>query len=397
MQIFSRFLSAHTCNTLTVGIQIVLVAWLAVGVLRLPGVYVGWVQSAVLVPNIIVLFFAGRIVEQLNAVSILRLTNILLGVTHLIFCLALMLGIVELWGLMLYCVVIGSLNAWVQNARETLLGRLSQEHSLQKNISQVTLIQFSAQAIGVGLSAMMYWFDVYFLILLQACLCFLACAFYWAPSLKQYGHSAVHSVGNPVSSDAFKTVCNVKALRSILLLVGFNGLMHLGMFLVLLPVIATELLGFKSVSYVTLQLTFILGSIVVSWRLMHGTPVAHPGQQVLFAVLYSGVIGFALSAGPTKVGLYALIFCWGLVAGGSANLCRVITQSLAPEAMRARVMSFYQTALFGMAPFGALLAGYLIHSGGTVLALRTMGAASVAVFAVTLFQKELWLLVGRKT
>lgn len=390
MSVFSRFLVAHACNTLSVGIQIILVAWLAVGILQLPPANVGWVQSAVLLPNIIVLFFAGVLVDRLNAVMVLRLVNGALAIVHLGFWYLIVVGQLNLAVLLVYAVFLGTLNALIQNARETLLGRFSEDESLQKNVSRVTFVQFAAQAIGVALGVFVHWFDVSSVVLVQAFLCAIAMLFYWQGGLFNMGKKPLKAHRSVSLVAAFKTVYKIKALRTVLVLVAFNGLMHLGMFLVLLPIIATQKFGLSATSYVTLQLTFILGSIAISLRLMHGSTVLHPGQHVLFAVLYSGVIGLALSAGPTVLGLYALIGFWGVVAGASANLCRVVVQTLAPESLRAKTMSFYQTALFGMAPLGALLAGYLVHVGGTGLALKVMAGASFVVFFISMLQRELW-------
>ncbi len=390
MQQFSRFLLAHGANTLSVGIQIVMVAWLAVAELRLPASELGWVQAALLIPNVGVLLWAGFWVERANAAWVLQGANAGLMIVHGLFAYALWGHQVTFVGLLIYAVGLGALNAVIQNARETLLGRFSKTHTLQKNISSVTVVQFASQALGVALGVVMHWLDAASLVLMQALLCAFAMVCYGGTNLLRVGQSNEASTDNCGLVQTLKAIAQLKALRTVLLLVAFNGLMHMGMFLVLLPLMATQWLGFQALGYVALQLTFIVGSIVVSGRLMMGPPVAHPGQHVMFAALYSGVIGFALAAGPTPFGLFALIFCWGVVAGGSANLCRVVAQSLAPESMRARVMGLYQFALFGCAPFGALLAGYLVHLSGMPLALKTLGACSVAVFILSLLQKELW-------
>ena len=383
MTLYHRFLTAHTCNTLHLGIQMVFVAWLAVGVLRLPPAQVGWVQCALLVPNILLLFKVGDWVDRSSPVRLLKWANALLAATHSLFLLSLSVLGLTLITLVVYAMVLGALNAVVQNARESLIGQLQAESGLQKTISTVTFIQFGGQAVGVAVAACTDWLGVERLVVLQLLLCAAAFGVY-----SKIRHLAQKSVSNAI---VLSKVLRNTLLRLVVIVVAFNGFMHLGMFVVLLPLLAVNWLGYEVWHYAFLQLSFIVGSMAVSLRLMLGNHQARPGQHMVFALLYSGLIGFALAAGPTELGLYALIICWGAVAGSSANHCRVIVQHLAPEQSRGKVMAVYQMALFGTAPFGALLCGYLVQVGGINLPLKLIGYSSVGLFAVFfLLSKAVW-------
>ena len=64
-----------------------------------------------------------------------------------------------------------------------------------------------------------------------------------------------------------------------------------------------------------------------------------------------------------------------------------LLQSLAPDAMRGRVMAVYSMMFIGMAPFGSLLAGALAHRIGAPGTVAVGGLACIvaaAVFAVHL-------------
>lgn len=59
-----------------------------------------------------------------------------------------------------------------------------------------------------------------------------------------------------------------------------------------------------------------------------------------------------------------------------------LLQSMVPDSMRGRVMSFYSMMLVGMAPFGALAAGALaerIGAHGTVMVFGAAGATAAAL------------------
>ena len=53
----------------------------------------------------------------------------------------------------------------------------------------------------------------------------------------------------------------------------------------------------------------------------------------------------------------------------------------APDRLRGRVMSLFMFAFAGLAPIGGLFAGWLMHVGGTPLALALGGALSLVVVA----------------
>jgi MFS family permease len=67
---------------------------------------------------------------------------------------------------------------------------------------------------------------------------------------------------------------------------------------------------------------------------------------------------------------------FGLMQSVAAS--NTIILSLAPEDMRARVMSYYTMAFFGGAPFGSLLASVLADRIGAPNTLVLTGAACVA-------------------
>jgi len=291
--------------------------------------------------------------------------------------------------LLLYAFCLGCGNSFVQAAREKLVAQLDDRH-LQKNISLAGICQYLAQATGILAASLMDVLGAQVLVSIQASLCVIATICYSllvsrvAPGATAIGHIA------PAMGAAVQLVWRTKPMRHLILLVAFNGFMHLGMFLVLLPVLARDHMGFTSVEYGLLQLCFTLGSVLSFWMIWRRAKVQFPGQAVLFCLLYTGLIGLALAAGPTRHGLFGLIFLWGCVAGASANLSRLVLQSTVSDGFRGRAMAVYQFALFGMAPLGALFAGFLVHEAGTRFTFHLLAGSSFALFVISLFSRALW-------
>lgn len=383
------FLTGHSANALSIGVQMVLVAWLAAGVLRLSAGGIAWVQAAVLTPNLLLILFAGALTDRHHPARILMVTNAGLLLVHSLALVLLLTHNLDRTALLLYAFCLGCGNSFVQSAREKLVAQLGDQH-LQNNISLAGVCQYLAQAVGIALASLMDQVGAYVIVGLQAGLCLLALISYMrlAPKLQPVSTNA--SALAPAIGAALTRVWRQIALRHLILLVAFNGLMHLGMFLVLLPVLARDHRAFGSFEYALLQLCFTLGSVLSFWMILRRGRVHYPGQAVLFCLLYTGMIALALAAGPTLYGLFGLIFLWGTVAGASANLSRLVLQSMVEDEFRGRAMAVYQLALFGMAPLGALLAGALVHWEGMKFTFQVLAGSSFALFAVSLLSRALW-------
>lgn len=382
-------LTGHTANALSIGIQMVLVAWLAAGVLRLSPAGIAWVQAAVLTPNLLLILFAGAMADRHNPARILVFTNLGLVLAHL-SALALMLaGLFDRTWLLLYALGLGCGNSFVQSAREKLVAQVDGQ-CLQTNISLAGVCQYLAQAVGIAVASLMDALGAYVIVGLQAGLCVLALLSYAQLARQLSPPSVLEGPLAPAIGVALQHVWRRIALRHLILLVAFNGLMHLGMFLVLLPVLARDYMAFGSLEYALLQLSFTLGSVLAFWVILRRPKVRYPGQAVLFCLLYTGMIALGLAAGPTLYGLFGLIFLWGAVAGASANLSRLVLQSTVEDELRGRAMSVYQLALFGMAPLGALLAGGLVQLEDVRFTFQVLAGASFGLFTASLLSRALW-------
>jgi MFS family permease len=98
--------------------------------------------------------------------------------------------------------------------------------------------------------------------------------------------------------------------------------------------------------------------------------------QLSAALFGFGLIGFGLSRSLPLSLLLMLIVGFGMMQGMAAS--NTVIQTLVPEDMRGRVMSYYTMAFVGMAPFGSLLAGALAHRLGAPHAVMITGAFCVA-------------------
>lgn len=389
-----RFLLSLGASALASGVHVVLLAWVAIGELGLGGAQFGWVQSAALLPSLLFVLYAGALADRYNPVSVLIFAQLLLTACYAFLASSLALDQANFYTLLIYASLVGVGTAFSQPVKEKLIAELG-EQTFQQRFSLSSIVQFAFQSAGVALAAAVDQVGVIFIIagqclitLLSICSLlsirsrFLPQKLDVTPSPLEDIRRGLHYAGGS------------GPLKQLLLLVAFNGYMHMGVFLVLLPYIATQLYQLGAAQYAGLQLAFVLGMITAHFGMLRRSVVSHPGQGALFSLLYTAFTGLALSKMPTVFGLYSLIFIWGLVAGNSAAHSRLVIQALVTRELRGRLMSIYQLMLFGAAPLGALVTGYIISYMSIADILSVMSYSSIGLFVLFLFSRALWSVSG---
>ncbi|PCK09699.1 MAG: MFS transporter [Alteromonadaceae bacterium] len=386
-----RFLFSHGASSLALGVHLVLLAWLSVDSLALSSTEFAWVQTMALLPSIGLTLLSGVWVDKYGALPVLFVSQVLLTLAYGFLAWVLISGGLSLETLLIYALWVGFGNGLMQPAREKLVTDVA-ALSLQKKISLASVIQFSMQSCGIALAALSDSLGVSTVVLIQVGIAFLGAANTFGLHL---GHTVPNQSPSMLShvaslSAGFRALFGHAALRQLMVLIGFNGHMHMGVFIVLMPILATESYQFTSAQYGGLQFVFVLGMISAHLGLLRKSTVQYPGQGALFSLLYTAVIGYALTKSPTVTGLYVLVFCWGLVAGNSAAQCRMVLQSLSAAELKGRLMSIYQFILFGAAPVGALTTGYFIRYLSMTEILYVMSLSSVGLFVLFMFSRSLW-------
>lgn len=260
-----RFLIAHGLAAITVGIHLVLLSWLSVGVLHLSSAYVGWVQAAALIPSLFSIVLAGVLADRHNPAVLMVAVQLTLAITFTVFALLLHADKLTFAFLLVYGALVGSCNGLVQPVREKLLMQLDTV-VLQRKISSASAVQFSCQGAGVLLVTLSVYFDMALLLGLQALLSVVAAIFY---SSLARAKAKPRPPENSVWREPLILLRQNVGLRQLLCLAAFNGYMHLGVFVVVLPILARDVYALNSQAYAFLQFTFVVGMILANIRLLY--------------------------------------------------------------------------------------------------------------------------------
>jgi MFS family permease len=152
-----------------------------------------------------------------------------------------------------------------------------------------------------------------------------------------------------------------------------------GMFLVLLPVYARDVLTGDAATYGLLASSFTAGSLIGAFAVGAVTWPWPLGRSIAAAVLATGLVfGFLLPSPPLPlaVGILALA---GLAASSLTAWAQTIRMRLIPSTMRGRVFALLRTLMQGTPPVGAIVAGAMLSGGGGTAAVIV---AIVVVIAV---------------
>lgn len=383
-----KFLLGYSGTSLATGLQVILLPWIAVAVVGLPALHLGWVQASVLLPNLVFLLFAGALADRRDSAAVAALAALGLAVCHGGLLLYFSYRIPNLLLLLLYGACLGICTAFLQPARDNLVQRsardrqgLTSERRVQKTVTWMMLAQYGGQAIGMLLASRFDQWGPQLLLGIQAAVLLVASVFLFTLREKSPAAPAEDKLPHALILDGLSQAWRRPELRELIALLAFNGFVHIGIFLVVLPLLAADY-GRGASYYATLQLAFVTGTVAATATMLRRGQGRQPGRGILMCLLYSAALMVAISFGPTPFGLILLCACWGAVAAASAALGRAIVQLFAPAEFRSRIISIYQLALFGSAALGALAAGVLSEYAAPLTTLLWAGILSLVAFVL---------------
>ena len=168
-------------------------------------------------------------------------------------------------------------------------------------------------------------------------------------------------------------VSTFRPIRTILLLFAILSLMGWP-YMVVLPVFASDVLHGGPHTLGMLTGASGVGALVSALSLaVRKSVVGLTGMIRIAAIMFgAGLILFGMSH-VLWLSMTLLLFAgFGMMQGLAAS--NTVIQTLVPEQMRVRVMSYYTMAFVGMAPFGSLLAGGLAKYFGAPHTVMLTGA-----------------------
>jgi len=322
--------------------------------------------------------FAGVLIERMDRRKLLVWTQALAAAQSLLMAGLTLARIITIREIIALSALQGLINAFDMPGRQSFLVQMVEDkqdlgNAIAINSSMVNL----ARLIGPALAGLVIaWVGEGYCFLIDGISYFAVIASLLMMVVTRAEVRRVTTTMVAQLVEGWSYVAGFRPIRTILLLFSLTSLMGFP-FMVLLPIFAGRVLhgGPHTLGFLTGASG--IGALVsaVSLALRKSVRGLTTMIQISALMFGGGLILFGLSHILWLSLIFMLITGFGMMQGLAAS--NTVIQTLVPETMRARVMSYYTMAFVGMAPFGSLLAGGLAHQIGAPRTVMVTGAACV--------------------
>jgi MFS family permease len=379
---YTVFTGSVAAWALTIGLHQVLFAWLVVGVLRESPEWIGTAQMCQMLPSFLFILLGGVTADRFDRRRLLIALHIVAAAAALALAIATAAGQLTLVILVAYALVWGTTWTFALPARDALLSDVAGADMLRA-VTGVTLAQFAGQAFGMRLAGVADWIgNGGALALLAAVTLVSALPITVLPSTLSQPRVPVGPRTLGGIREGLREVRHSPILGPVALLVTANGLLFMGPYLVLCPLLVRDTYrgDVRTLSFTMMVFTIgtMAGSSFVLWR----GGVRRRGRAFLIALIAVASSLIAIALRPPFTGFLALLFAWGVGHSFFLNTSRTLFQEMAPASHRARVLSVHALGLLGMAPLSNLVAGLVAGLVGPLVGCALAGSTMIVLAAL---------------
>jgi MFS family permease len=356
-------------------------AWLILTLTHSP-LAVGVLALAQFLPFTMFSLFAGVVVDRLDA----RRTVIGTQIGHMVLASAMatitLAGVVAAWHVYVIAFLAGTVQVLDAPARQQLTYRMVGRGELQNAVALNSSVFNASRIFGPALAGVL-------LAAFGAGICFAINAVSFLAvllGLLMMRQSEFFTVGKSRRPTMLRGVheglsyaLRTRDVMLVLLLTMVISTFCLN-FNVLLPVLAKQTLHAGPRTFGVLSAAFGLGALI-------GGLFAAAQGRARKRIMLLGSAGFGLAELLLAPGSSVWLACLVLFLAGvsfttwSSN-SNSIVQLAAPDHLRGRVIGLYFFAFAGTGALGGIMAGWLIHVGGTRLAFAVAGLAALVATVV---------------
>jgi MFS family permease len=374
---FRLFTTGQSISLVGTWMQQVAVGWLVYRLTQSP-LLLGLVSFASLAPGFVIAPFAGVLADRHDKRRIVTLTQVVMMLQALALALLILTGQVTIGWILALMTLLGIATGFDIPARQAfLIDMVDDRADLPNAIALNSSIFNAARLVG------------------PACAGFAIAAIGegWVILLNGLSYAAVLAAlsmmrlrpppplppREPVLrrlADGFRYAFGFPPIRALLLLVATISLLGVP-FSVLLPIIATEVLGGGPRTLGLLMAATGFGALAGTLYLAARGTVRGLGRVIVItATLFGTALVLLALARHILIALPLLALAgFGMMAQMASS--NTVLQTVVDDDKRGRVMSFYTMAFMGTAPFGSLLMGAVATHIGAHWTIGLGGAACI--------------------
>lgn len=398
---FAWYLAGAGAWFLAFGIQMVMFSYLVTTVLHGSELQIALAQASLTIVSMALLLLGGTVADRADARRVLILCHTAALIPATVLAAIIWSGALRYEWLIVYGLVMGAITAFTIPAREALMGDVigNDRSRIQRAVTTTIGITFLLQIVGMLTARFAANIGPAPIILIQtaAQLVGLYTAYRLNPSTRHSDHGQADG-GSAVDHilEGLREVGSSPTLLPINILTLAIGVLFIGAFMVILPLILRAEFGATVEQISTLQASFWSGSIIASIVISRIGNIVNRGRLIVAAVSMGALILTVISIKGPLILLYVLVFVWGCGAGVMMSMSRTTVQEYAPPAHRARILSIYQLGFTGGMSVGALLTGVYAAALGPREAALVPAAIMALVILYLVTQTKIWAITALK-
>ena len=378
------------------GIQGVLFPWIIAFVLHESSERVGIAQMFSMLPMLLIGMFGGAAADRAELRGHLMRLQTIGVLPPLILAMLIYNEFVSYWIMLVYAVSLSSLGGYIMPARDSMLSRVAM-NSLGGNFQRAVALamsgQFLGQVGGYALGSPAEYIGVWPLLILQSSLLAFS-AFATSRLAPAPPQPRADMRRRPLRDvkEGLAAVWRHERIRPVLLLMFFSGILFMGVFMVLFPLLIRDVYqgGSREISFIFMS--FFGGIGISSFVQSRFKPIRRQGRAIMLAMCTGSVVMLLVHFHPPIWGVFLLAHGWGLAAGVSMSQSRTIVQESASDALRARMLAGFNLGTMGGGPIGAVLIGFVIAAIGPIDAILVPCGLMIFLWAAIYFFTPLWRL-----
>lgn len=361
--LFGFYLGGQATWFSSIGLQMVLFAWLVTDVLDERAFRVGLAQTALMAPSLLFMIFGGAFADRSDTRAVLIRLHCAAALPPLALALIIFSGELQYEWLIVYGLIMGSLSAFAIPARDSLLSTVAVKafgEDIQRAVTMASGVQFLGQLGGIIVAGAAAITGAPALLALQSVVmlsgAFMVRKLPPAPPLDR-------EPSHPLSDmrDGIAQVARSPILLPVVLGMFAVGVLYVGSFMVLLPLLVTNYYDGGATGISIVNICFWGGTIIATFALLRFGHIHRRGLIMTCSLTSGAVILFLIGVPAPFFVMCILCFAWGLGAGTSMTMSRTIVQLAAPPTHRARVLSIFQLGFEGGGPIGAFASGFIVE------------------------------------
>ncbi len=384
---FRLFYIGFVVSLLGSWMQRVALSWLVLD-LTDSAFYVGLVDAVSMLPVLFFTLWAGVVADRFPRRAIVLMTQTGAMVFSAILAALVFVQVITVWHVLVLATLIGLANAFDIPARHALMVDLVGKEDLTNAIALNSSAFNATRVVGPAIAGAVIGIIGVAICFLVNSVSFLA-VIVALVLLRLPGFQPRAGLRSPWKElgEGFRYITSDVRSRTLVLNIAAFSIFGVPVF-VLMPVMTRDVLGLGADAYGWMMSAVGVGALAGALGLAifgHRLP---RGRLLSIAAAAFGMfdVAFALSRSLT-FSLVALVML-GFSMIIMTALTNTLLQTIAPDELRGRVASFYAWAFLGIAPFGALQAGWMAERIGTPNALAIGGTVCVVAAALLLLRSK---------